>query len=108
MEDELRLLRIDLSEAEKNFEAAKKAVEKPFLQEQELREKLERLEELDALLEEDKEEEKAGVCIREEAEAGAKEGRIFVKEKLKEMGMRAAQKRISGDLSPGKNREDSL
>ncbi len=110
MEDELRLLRIDLAEAEKNFEAAKKAVEKPFLQEQELREKLERLEELDALLEEDKEEEKAGVCIREEAEAGAgaKEGRISVKEKLKEMGMRAAQQRISGDLSPGKNREDSL
>ena len=108
MEDELRLLRIDLAEAEKNFEAAKKAVEKPFLQEQELREKLERLEELDALLGEDKEEEKAGVCIREEAEAGAKEGRISVKEKLKEMGMRAAQQRISGDLSPGKNRENSL
>ncbi len=43
-----------------------------------------------------------------EAEAGAKEGRISVKEKLKEMGMRAAQQRISGDLSPGKNREDSL
>jgi len=108
MEDELRLLRIDLSEAEKNFEAAKKAVEKPFLQEQELREKLERLEELDALLGEDKEEEKADVCIREEAEADAKEGRISVKQKLKEMGMRAAQQRISGDLSPGKNREDSL
>lgn len=106
MEFELRLLKIDLSETEKNFEAAKKAVAKPFLQEQELREKLERLEELDALLAEDKEE--SSIDAGQEAAESPKEGRISIKEKLKEMRMHAAQQKISGDLSLGKNRENSL
>lgn len=102
-----------LSNVEHQLETAKIEVKKPFAQEQELAEKLERLSELNALLNMDEKGDNAvdfGEDEPEVAVADHKRERISVKEKLAEMKQKMSGQKLpeKPDLSKGKDREESL
>ena len=104
MEKELQKEKEALNNTQKQFENAKEEVKKPFAQELELNEKLDRLSELNALLNMD--EKGAEDCLEEQEEAdtslsGKEDARTSIMEKLAQFKEQSSQMGIGNN----KNRE---
>lgn len=100
---ELEDIEQQLANIERQLEIAKVEVKKPFVKEEELKEKLERLTELNALLELDERGEE-GIDI------DAPKGRVSVKEKLADMRKKVYGEKVSEKLevTNGKSKEEVL
>lgn len=104
MEKELQKEKEELNNTQKQLENAKEEVKKPFAQELELNEKLDRLSELNALLNMD--EKGAEDCLEEQEEAdtslsGKEDARTSIMEKLAQFKEQSSQMGIGNN----KNRE---